>query len=235
MEAEDRRPVMDPILTPRPINAPLAPRPIIEHLAPEQKTAKDAADTILNAKLFTERILQSEVWDTQAAILGAISQHQRVAVKACHASSKTFTAACAVLWFLTRHSDEAVVVTTAPTWAQVEKLLWGEVHSALSRSKIKFPKANLTELKLGPKRYAYGLSTIVTKSDEGVRFQGIHAKNVLVVMDEAPGVDPKIWEAIEGARAGGNTRVLALGNQLLLVALFIKLLSIIERGGKYLR
>ena len=33
-----------------------------------------------------------------------------------------------------------------------------------------------------------------------------------MILDEAPGIDPKIWGAIEGARAGGDVRVLALGN-----------------------
>ena len=44
-----------------------------------------------------------------------------------------------------------------------------------------------------------------------MRFQGFHG-NVLIVLDEAPGVLPEIYEAIEGIRAGGDVRVLALGN-----------------------
>ena len=38
------------------------------------------------------------------------------------------------------------------------------------------------------------------------------AKHVLIVLDEAPGVSADIYEAIEGIRAGGDVRVLALGN-----------------------
>jgi len=170
-----------------------------------------AAEAIVDPVQFSKFFLKSDLWNIQEDILRAVEQHPRVAVKACHASSKTYSAARVVLWFLARFTD-AVVVTTAPTWTQVEKLLWGEIHSALLKSIYPFPKATLTELKLGPKRYAYGLSTSVTKQDEGVKFQGIHADNVLVVLDEAPGVDPKIWEAVEGARAGGNVRVLAIGN-----------------------
>jgi hypothetical protein len=44
-----------------------------------------------------------------------------------------------------------------------------------------------------------------------VRFQGFHGR-VLIIIDEAPGVKADIWEAIEGIRAGGDVRVLALGN-----------------------
>jgi hypothetical protein len=78
---------------------------------------------------------------------------------------------------------------------------------AVKRSRIKYPTVSQTELKLGPGNYAIGLST-----NEGVRFQGFHGDHILIVLDEAPGVLPEIWEAIEGIRAGGDVRVLALGN-----------------------
>jgi hypothetical protein len=112
-----------------------------------------------------------------------------------------------VLWFLCRYKD-AVVITTAPTWTQVERLLWGDIHKIVESAVISFPRDALraTELRLSKTRYALGLST-----DKGVRFQGWHG-TVLIVIDEAPGVRPDIFEAIEGIRAGGDVRVLMLGN-----------------------
>lgn len=47
-------------------------------------------------------------------------------MKACHASGKTFVAAVAVLWWITRFRD-GIVVTTAPTWTHVQRVLWGEM------------------------------------------------------------------------------------------------------------
>lgn len=64
-----------------------------------------------------------------------------------------------------------------------------------------------TSLHLGPGRYAIGIST-----NEGVRVQGFHANHIMIVLDEVPGVLPEIYEAIEGIRAGGDVKVLALGN-----------------------
>jgi hypothetical protein len=110
-----------------------------------------------------------------------------------------------VLWWIT-HQPEAIAITTAPSWTQVERLLWGEIHNAVYHSRIQYPKPSTSALRLGPGRYAIGLST-----NEGVRFQGFHG-SVLIVLDEAPGIRPEIWEAIEGIRAAGNVRVLALGN-----------------------
>jgi ribosomal protein S27AE len=97
-------------------------------------------------------------------------------------------------------------VTTAPTWIQVERVLWGEIHSAVNRAAYKFPRPSATKLELEPNRYAIGLST-----NEGVRFQGFHG-DVLIIIDEAPGVSPEIYEAIAGISAGGDIRILALGN-----------------------
>jgi phage terminase large subunit len=180
------------------------------NLTPEKKAK--LRETLEDPVKFVRRWLDADTWGTQNSILRSISSpHSKTVVKACHSSGKTFIAAAAVLWFLARFK-EAIVVTTAPTAKQVEKMLWGDIQALLERSKYPFPKANLTEIKFGPKRYAIGFTTSVTKQDEGVKFQGFHADHILVVLDEAPGIDPKIWEAIEGARAGGDVRILALGN-----------------------
>lgn len=153
--------------------------------------------------------LRHDHWHTAQAILEAtFTPRARVAVKACHASSKTFTAADAVLLALLLGGD---VLTTAPTWQQVETVLWGQIHRALSDSAVSaWGTVNQTEIHLPTGEFALGLST-----NDAVRFQGFHSRAgrfLLVVMDEAPGVLPGIYEAIEGIRAGGDVRVLAIGN-----------------------
>ena len=47
-----------------------------------------------------------------------------------------------------------------------------------------------------------------------MRFQGFHADDLLVVLDEACGVPEEIWDAVEGVCVGGNNRVLAISNPL---------------------
>ena len=102
------------------------------------------------------------------------------AVKACHASGKTFTAAELVLWWV--FAQGGIAITTAPGWNQVEKLMWTEVHKAYHGSRFPLGGRLLdTELKVRPGVYALGLST-----DEGVRFQGFHGK--VLVVDRGSGV-----------------------------------------------
>lgn len=158
---------------------------------------------------FARGLLRHDIWGVQEEILRSVATHPRTAVKACHASGKTFTAADALMWWTVRYPDDGIVVTTAPTWTQVEKLLWGAVHKAAATGGVKFPPIHKTELPIGPENYALGLST-----NEGVRFQGWHGR-ILIILDEAPGVLAEIYEAIEGIRAGGHVHVLLLGNPIL--------------------
>jgi phage terminase large subunit len=155
---------------------------------------------------FARHVLGYDLWPTQEEMLRAITTHPRLGVKACHASSKTLTAALLVLWWIARYKD-GIAITTAPKFEQVEKLLFAEIHKATQNSKFAYPKLNLSQVKLGPDNYALGLST-----NAGVRFQGFHGAHLLVILDEAPGIESDIWEAVEGARAGGDVHVLALGN-----------------------
>lgn len=154
---------------------------------------------------FARTVLGHDPWATPCAIMRAVAAPRaRVAVKACHSSGKTHTAAEIVLWWTLRGG---IAVTTAPTWTQVERLLWGEIRQAYARARFPLGGRLLqTRLDLGPQNYAVGFST-----NEGVNFQGWHG-DVLIVLDEAPGVRPDIFEAIEGIRAGGDVRLLLLGN-----------------------
>jgi phage terminase large subunit len=164
------------------------------------------SETGVDPVRYTREILCSDPWPVQEEILRSVASNAQTAVKACHSSGKTRIAAAAVLWWITRYRD-GIAVTTAPSWAQVQKLLWGEIHKAIGRSRFRWPMPTQTEVKLGAGNYATGLAT-----DQGVKFQGFHSGHLLVVIDEAPGVEADIWEAIEGTRAGGEVHILALGN-----------------------
>jgi hypothetical protein len=166
-----------------------------------------------------EWAFEHDHWETPAEILRAVFQPRaRVAVKACHASSKTFSAADAVLIALLLGGD---VITTAPTWVQVKDVLWAAIHRTIASGKIpaaEWGNVNQTEIRLSTGEFAIGLST-----DLGVRFQGHHARPgsfLLVIFDEAPGVRPDIYEAVEGISAGGDVRILLLGNPVIAAGRF---------------
>ena len=158
---------------------------------------------------FSRVILQADIWSTQAEIMRAVDAHRLVAVKACHASGKTFMAARLALWWLAkwnRRGQRVRVITTAPTLRQV-KLMWEEIHMAATLSKLPFPEPGSLAMRLSDECYAMGFS-----SARGVNAQGFHGDRVLVIEDEAPGIEQEVHDAIEGISAGGDVRILRLGN-----------------------
>src|ERR1700684_452946 len=108
---------------------------------------------------FVREVLRDDPWSVQEEILRSVATRSQTAVKACNSSGKTRIAAAAVLYWIMRYSD-GVAITTAPTFEQVQKLLWGEVHQAIGRCRdFGWPAANQTEIKLSAGNYAVGLST----------------------------------------------------------------------------
>nr|BDD48183.1 hypothetical protein 8 [Desulfobacterales bacterium] len=157
---------------------------------------------------FLERKLGISLWRKQAEILAAVRDHRRVAVRSCNGSGKTFTAACAVIWWLMAVRESAIAITTAPTERQVKELLWREIRD-LHRGSASTIGGTLTHtgLDIAPGRYARGFST-----DAPERFQGFHDDNILFVVDEASGVSEEIFEAIEGSMTTDGARLLLIGN-----------------------
>ena len=68
-------------------------------------------------------------------------------------------------------------------------------------------KLTRTRLEISPTRYAYGFSTNTED-----RFQGFHSGNILVIVDEASGVDEFIYNAIDGVTTASNSKLLLIGN-----------------------
>lgn len=156
------------------------------------------------------------------AILEGVLNHRQVAVAACHASTKTFTAAIACLWFFYTQIPSKVV-TTAPNRRQVEELLWSEIRKLHANARIPLPGDPLTNFLQMPspanregRNADWFMTGFATRADQAVehatRFQGYHQVNVLVVFDEAAGILRPIWDAADGVMTGANPHWLAIGN-----------------------
>src|SRR3954469_24912537 len=77
---------------------------------------------------FVQQGLQEFLWSKQQEIFRAVDQYDRVVVKSCHSSGKSFGAARLAAWWIASHEPgQAFVVTSAPTFAQVRAILWREI------------------------------------------------------------------------------------------------------------
>jgi hypothetical protein len=171
------------------------------------KSAVSKARFLLDPVEFQKQQLCRTLWQKQKDILRSVYNNPLTAVKGCHASGKTFAAAGLPLSWLVRFKTGRVF-DTAPTQRQV-KSFWKDVAVARLGGPVRqlLPAPTSMGLEVGPDRYAFGAS-----SSAGVNIQGLHGSNVLIIADEAPGIETDIWDAIEGIRAGGNVHVLELGN-----------------------
>ncbi len=145
----------------------------------------------------------------QRQILESVSANKHTAVRACHASGKTFAAAVLMLWWGELNEvGDAFIVTTAPTFAQVRAVLWREAqrlhrHAGLSG------KISETQWKIDEELIAFGRKPA---DYNRAAFQGIHAPKVLAVMDEACGISKPLYEAVETITTNDDCRILAIGN-----------------------
>jgi hypothetical protein len=163
---------------------------------------------------FVVDVLGEATWSKPREILNAVPHTKRVAVPSCFSSGKTWSSARAVLWFsLTRAPGTAKVVTMAPTWRQVVRLLWSEVRSAHGRAKLpgtvdmaqlKIPDAQGVDLVV-----AYGLSAAPWNE---AAVQGIHSPELLLIVDEAGGIGHTIGRNLRGMLSSDGSHMLAIGN-----------------------
>ncbi|MFY7962524.1 MAG: hypothetical protein ACOVVK_20775 [Elsteraceae bacterium] len=158
---------------------------------------------------FITDCLKETLWSRQATIARALRDHRRVAVPSCHDAGKSFLASRLVAWWVaTRPAGQSFVVTSAPTFAQVRAILWREIRAAHRKGKL--PGAlNRTEWWINGALVAFGRKPA---DDDMTSFQGIHAKHVLVVFDEACGVPQPLWDAAETLIANAESKLFAIGN-----------------------
>ncbi len=172
-----------------------------------RSSANTARTRIADPVDFAARVLGVKLWPLQAEILSAIVANRRVAVRSCHSSGKTYLAAVAALYWLLRWRNSKVIIVT-PSHLQMRTVLFAQIHQFLRAMRFRIPAdQNQTEIRLSPSNFVLGVAT-----DQAERLQGHHAGRLLVIADEAPGIDGAIWEAVESLLASGDARVLAIGN-----------------------
>ena len=161
-----------------------------------------------NPHLWVLEMLGVFLWSIQWQIFDSVFAHRKTVVRSCHGSGKTFVAAVIVLAFLFTRAP-CKVITTAPTWYQVRDILWSIINRLYKRSLMdRFPgRPQATRLVVDDAWFAVGLSP-----KDAHNFQGYHSRNVLIVMDECPGVRKELINGLNSLMSAGNAHCLWIGN-----------------------
>lgn len=204
-------------MTPTSDPSPTSPPPVFTpadleafEFAAQEFEPKPDYDT--NPELWGKDRLGEYYHRQQIQILESIRDNRYTAVRSCHDSGKSFIAARAAAKWLDQHpTGEAFVVSTAPTGAQVSAILWREIARAHRKGSLKghittsgYPKWQADQELIG-----YGRKP--SDYDDNA-FQGIHARYVLIIIDEANGVPKQLFDAADSLATNRNARVLAIGN-----------------------
>jgi hypothetical protein len=185
----------------------------------ELQLAKQARDAHLHQSMtsryqtdpigWIQRRLSEHVWSKQAEIMQSLVDHKKTAVKSCHGVGKSHIASRAVTWWVdTNDVDDLFVVTTAPTFPQVRAILWRYIRQAHRKYNLR-GRTNQVEWMIDDELVAFGRKPA---DHDAAGFQGIHARKVLVVVDEACGINEQLWYAIDSLTTNEGCRILAIGN-----------------------
>lgn len=184
-------------------------------LRQSSKAAKYRTDPVLWAK----EVLGIHLWSKQREVAYALRDNKRTAVKSAHGTGKSKLAAILACWWVAVHPPgQAIVVTTAPTYQQVHAIIWREIskHHQLSKEHGQPLPGYVTasdkwniQTPDGMFQAGWGRKP----ADSNIHgFHGIHERYVLVIVDEACGINETLWTAVEAITTTGDARILAIGN-----------------------
>lgn len=173
-----------------------------------------AAEMIRDPFLYIKYFLRvDELTEGQKEVVLSVMRNKYTAVTSSPGIGKSFVAACVLLWFL-NSKPHSKVISTAPSARQVEDILWSEISHLLKSLPMPLGKKLQTDLIIDDDWFATGITTSAGEEHAvAEKIKGYHAPGgVLVILDEATGVHPAIWESLKTVVAGDNCKVLAIGN-----------------------
>ena len=163
-----------------------------------------------------EAIRPPQISKDQERLLTAASKPgARVSMVSGTTCGKTAVLSWLVIWFITCHL-EARCPCTATTREQVIKRLWPEI--VFWHKKMLPAVSALTEwhpesfCHAGNYQRASFAWPMAANKDTVETFQGVHAKSVLFLFDEASGIPSEIWEAAAGSANAVGGRWVVVGN-----------------------
>ena len=156
--------------------------------------------------------------DPLARLYEAVRDYKSVGVESGTGTGKSFGVAVLILWFLACW-EGARVFTFAPKEDQLRLYIWTEIGKLWPLFQAHFPSAQITDLRIrmrggtddawGAVGYAVGV-----RADEQIstKAAGMHAADMLLVYEEAPGIPQQVMEAGENTCTAPHNIRVAIGN-----------------------
>jgi hypothetical protein len=156
------------------------------------------------------------LWSLQVQVAASVAVNKRTVVRSAAGIGKSYLSAVIVCWWVCTHpADEVYVWTTAPGGDQVSGILWEDIRKLHKRLGLPGKVGLDNKWRIGGVLVASGRKP-ADKADgadeDPDTGQGFHRRYLLVVLDDAGGLDTWLWDAAENITTGDDCRILGTGN-----------------------
>lgn len=156
------------------------------------------------------------LWSLQLAVAASVAENKRTVVRSAAGIGKSYLSAVIVCWWVTTHPvNDVYVWTTAPGGDQVSGILWEDIRKLHKRLGLPGKIGLDNKWRIDGVLVASGRKP-ADKADgadeDPDTGQGFHRRYLLVVLDDAGGLDSWLWDAAENITTGDDCRILGTGN-----------------------
>jgi hypothetical protein len=156
--------------------------------------------------------VQPDQWQLEA--LRALARgHTRIAIRSGHGVGKTAFAAWAMVWFSNTRAPFKIAVT-APSSPQLFDALWPEMvkwFNLLPPGWRKLWDITSDHITLKSDQECF-ITARTSRPDKPEAMAGLHSLNLMLVADEASGIDEAVYEAAGGSMSSEGAITLLIGN-----------------------
>lgn len=160
---------------------------------------------------YVEDIIKAKPDPQQRKILRSVASNRMTSVRSGHGVGKSAIQAWVLIWFITTRPFPKIPCT-APTQHQLFDVLWAEVSKWIRNNPLLSDEIIWTKEKVYMKGHPEEWFAVARTASKPDALQGFHADNVLYIIDEASGVDDKIFEPVLGSLSTEGSRLLMCGN-----------------------
>lgn len=151
-----------------------------------------------------------KLWSKQREICRSVQKHKLTAVKSGHGVGKSFTTSNIAAWWIDTHpAEDTMVISTAPSQRQVSAIMWEEIRKIHRKANLAGEVQRSNRWLIDNIEVGFGRKP---QDYDKHAFQGLHRDNLLIIIDEACGVDEWLWIAALSMATGKNNRIVAIGN-----------------------
>jgi phage terminase large subunit len=155
----------------------------------------------------TDVLRVSTLWSAQIEHLRAVATHRRVVAYGANGAGKTWDDAALALWWM--FCRDGLVVATAAREGQLKEQFMRDVKILFHQS-VDLPGELYSLAVRRPDNPYAGILCVA--AGETSRIRGQHAPNMMVMLQEAQGLEEWVFQAAEMMAVGDTDRITATGN-----------------------